>query len=139
MKRRLFIVVTIMAVLGLAAAVYAINSGSPVSEMVSKASCCQKEGADSCPMKARSKGEHKAEHSAKSCCGDSCKMKKGEGAMAAHDGKACCDCCGDSCPMKKGEGHTHGASAVKVSDEAKSECCCSGGSCCCAAKKETEA
>ncbi|HMO80650.1 MAG TPA: hypothetical protein PKD24_07645 [Pyrinomonadaceae bacterium] len=137
MKRRIFVVASIMAVLGLAAAVYALNTGTSVSEIAAKASCCKTEGADSCPMKAKAKGGHMAEHASKSCCGDSCKMKHGERTTASHDGKTCCDCCGDSCPMKNAEGNSDDATAVTGSDSAKTECC--GGACCCAAKKETEA
>lgn len=137
MKNKIFIIATVMAVLGLAAAVYALNGGSAVTDVAAKTSCCKKDGADSCPMKAKEKKEHKSEHASMSCCGDSCMMKKGEGTMSAHDGKACCDCCGDSCPLKaKG----NAATAVKASDSEAGECCCSGGNCCCTAKnKETEA
>jgi hypothetical protein len=75
MKKRLFLVVVALLVLGLGAATFAYKQTNNTTAM----SCCK---GDSCPMKKKdASGKETA-----SCCDD-------------------CDCCkGDSCPMKnKGE------------------------------------
>jgi len=125
MKKKILFAFAILAVLSMAIAAFAYG-GIAVTNVGDKASCCKK---DSCPMKVKgheghdANGEHakmdcckkhdgdhaKAEGKTCDCCGDSCPMKKSDGASATDasaEGKSCCDCCGDSCPMKKGEKDT---------------------------------
>ena len=122
MKKKFIAVFAVIALFMMVIAAYAYTQQT--TTLGDKACCCKGEG-DSCPMKGKShdeKGEHagmscckkhdgehaehaKGEGHSCDCCGDSCPMKKGEGAAVSvstsTDGKSCCDCCGDSCPMKK--------------------------------------
>ena len=105
MKKRIIATFAVLAIFALAIAAYAYtNTNSNVA--ADKHSCCAKK--DSCPMKAKGhegkEGDHKmscckhgnnhAKEEGHSCCGDSCPMKKKDGATAAaSDGKSCCEDC----------------------------------------------
>ena len=145
MKKRTIATLVVLALFALTMVAVAYTR---TSNVVVDKSCCCKSG-DSCPMKAKGhddkKGEHakmsccakhgddhaKGEDHAKaeghSCCGDSCPMKKKDGATAtgasATADHSCCGCCGDSCPMKKKEGTT----ATSATDE---KSCCDDCACC---------
>jgi len=122
MKKKIVALLAIVAVFGLAIAAYAYAQTTAVTAV--KATCCKDHS--SCPMKGKHEG---SEHAGKSCCGDSCPMKKGEAAasmVSVRDAASdCCDCCGDSCPMKKGE-----TTATKVSTSDNGKDCCSDCDCC---------
>ncbi len=110
MRKKIFLAVSMMMVLSIAALAFAYNQSTTASNV--KMDCCKK--SDSCPMKNKS-----AEGKTESCCddancccktGDSCPMKKGDAAKAHHETKdinhdatagehKSCDC---SC-CKKGE------------------------------------
>jgi hypothetical protein len=132
MKNKIFALLAIMAVLGLAIATYAYNRTSNTT--LAKVSCCK--NADSCPMKSKD-GEHGKDHAkgkGHDCCGDSCPMKKDGGDHAKMEGH---NCCGDSCPMKKKDSEAKGT-AVSVSENGKN--CCENCDCCKGkAKPETAA
>ena len=135
MKNKVFALLAILAVFGLAIATYAYNRTSNTT--LAKASCCK--NADSCPMKNKD-GEHGKDHAkgeGHNCCGDSCPMKKGGKAqmtkasissdVTAATGDGCCCCCADSCPMKKKDGEAK-ATAASGSEEGKG--CCDNCDCC---------
>lgn len=109
MKKKIFLAVSMMMVLALAAVAFAYNQAR--TESSAKMDCCKSK--DSCPMKGKS-----ADGKTESCCddancccksGESCPMKKGEAGKANHEMKEMnheaagehknCDC---SC-CKKGE------------------------------------
>ncbi len=104
MKKKLLLALTVVFVLGLAMAAYALNQTNNPNKTAS-ASCCSK--SESCPLK--NKNAQTAEnHSEASCCdnadccckGDSCPMK----VQGETGSSVCCDnCCGGSCPMKSKE------------------------------------
>jgi hypothetical protein len=109
MKKRILLALTAVLVLGLAAAVYALNQTHNSHQRT--ADCCTK--SDSCPMKNQ---RHHTQTTAEkaSCC----------------DMDDCC-CKGDACPMKKNaEKETVSVDLKNVTVAADGENCCSG-SCCC--------
>ena len=111
MKKKVFLVIAAMIVLGLGLAVYAFNSTQTTSQ-TTVAACCSCCG-DSCPMKSKDATVSDVKMTAEnghdcSCCGDSCPMKSSgatasvsstDAKIAAESGHDC-SCCGDSCPMK---------------------------------------
>lgn len=106
MRKKLIASLSILVVFAFAIAAFAYTQNTAP---VALASCCKSK--DSCPMK--SKGhDASSEHVKKDCC-------------KHEEGKAC-DCCGDSCPMKKKDG----ATAASASTEGKDCCdncdCCNG-------------
>lgn len=122
MKTKVIFTITAMFVLGLAVAVYALNTSGPAGN-ASIASCCCCSG-DSCPMKDKDAAVKTGDavHNGCDCCGDaeSCPMKKGDAAAAKTEGHA--DCCpADSCPMmKKGDVSAMADGAAKT--EAMASC-----------------
>ncbi|MEJ7847055.1 MAG: hypothetical protein WKF92_03085 [Pyrinomonadaceae bacterium] len=106
MKKKIFLAVSMMMVLALAAVAFAYNQSA--TNNTAKMDCCKSK--DSCPMKnmsADSKSESCCDD-ANCCCksGDSCPMKTGEAAKASHqmndmnheaaagEHKTCdCSCC----------------------------------------------
>ena len=111
MKKRLIATLSILAVFAFAVAAFAYTQNTIA--VADKPSCCKSK--DSCPMK--SKG-HDANHDAN---GEHAKMD-----CCKHEEGKACDCCGDSCPMKKKEG----AAAASTSTQGKDCCdncdCCKG-------------
>jgi hypothetical protein len=122
MKKRILLALSVVLVLGLVMAVYALNRTNSSNAGVE----------NSCPMKGMN--AQAADHEGKtSCCdkddccckGDSCPMKaQGENASAN-----CCACCGDSCPMKGMNAQATGVDMKNVT-VANGENCCNGGACC---------
>ena len=95
MKRNIFIALAATLVLGLAVAVYALNTTSTVDTSAAVSCCCC--SGDSCPMKdktAVAQNDTADKHEGCCCKGDaaSCPMKK-DGKMAANGEH--------SCPMMK--------------------------------------
>lgn len=101
MKKKILVLVSIVALFALSIAAYAYTQTSEVRENAVACSCCKD---DSCPMK---KKDGSATEKT-SCCddcehckGDSCPMKKKDGShsTASHtehaDGDCCCACCKD--------------------------------------------
>lgn len=133
MKKRILSLFAIVAVLGLAIAVYAYAQTTTAAP-VAAASCC-----DSCPMKNKKDGgEHRKGHEmgeGHKCCGDSCPMKGEHGKSGDHKAKGeAHNCCGDSCPMKKKDGEAKGT-AVSMTEGEKGCCdCCD----CCKGKEKTK-
>ena len=105
MKRKFFIVLTAVFVLGLAMAVYAFNKTN-VADKSAKTSCCSK--TDSCPVKSHNASQTHTNNVA--CC----------------DRDDCCCKTGDACPLKNKEAKTE---AENVS-AAGGESCCNGAGCC---------
>ena len=112
MKKRTIATLVVFALFALTIAAFAYTKTNSV--VANKACCCK--SADSCPMKSKGHEEKGGEHAKMSCCkkhgddhakggehdccGDSCPMKKKDGAAsAAADGKSCCDDC-DCCKEK---------------------------------------
>ena len=103
MKTRFFTILAVFALFAIAA--YALNQDNLPAPQTAKtaasSSCCKKGDKDSCPMKGKDTscckkhGDQEAKHdcSGCDCCGDSCKMKKGDGAAQPGEGKACPDDC----------------------------------------------
>jgi hypothetical protein len=116
MKRRIIGLMVIIAMFGLAIAAFAY---AQETTRATTAACCCKKDSDSCPMKGKGHDD-KGEHAKMSCCskhgGD---HAKGEDHSKA-DGHSC-DCCGDSCPMKKKDGATAVSSDEKSCCE---DCAC---------------
>lgn len=101
MKRKIFIALTAIFVLGLAMAVYAFNQTNTLAKAA--ASCCAK--SDNCPLKNKNAAQTAENRSADSCCDKAdCCCKNGSCPMKSSGEKgsaSCCDnCCGGSCPMK---------------------------------------
>ena len=121
MKKRIILAISMMFILGLTVAAFALSQSTKVNNTA----------ADSCAMKMQTADGAQAKTSCcdkDDCCckGDSCPMKnKGENASAS-----CCSCCGDSCPMKSET--TSDASSVDLQNVtvATGESCCNGGACC---------
>jgi hypothetical protein len=106
MKKKLFLIITVLLFLGIGVAVFAYNKAAAGKQTAMSCCCCK---GDSCPMK----NKDMASMDAKSCCdncdcckGDSCPMKtKGQTTdstttqtvpTAAGDAKTCdCSCCHD--------------------------------------------
>lgn len=106
MRKKIFLAVSMIMVLALAAVAFAYNQSATAN--TAKMDCCKSK--DSCPMKNKS-----ADGKTESCCddancccksGDSCPMKKGDAVKANHemkdmnheaaagDNKNCdCSCC----------------------------------------------
>ncbi len=127
MKKRIILAISMMFILGLTIAAFALSQSNGVN----------KRSADSCAMKTmnaqNADGQSKASCCDKDdcCCkGDSCPMKgQGENASAS-----CCSCCGDSCPMKSKTAETSSVDLKNVT-VATGESCCNGGACCSKNKK----
>ena len=115
MKKRSFLLFTILAVFALAIAAFAYTQSG--TDLNASASCCKK--SDSCPMKANG-NDNNGENKKMSCCA------KHNGEHAKTEGKSCCDCCGDSCPMKKDASAT-APDAVAGTDDKN---CCENCECC---------
>ena len=119
MKKRTIATLVVLALFALTIAAFAYTKTNNV--VAGKACCCK--SADSCPMKGKGHDDKNGEHAKMSCCakhgddhakggdhakaegheccGDSCSMKKKDGATAttATDNKSCCDDC-DCCKEK---------------------------------------
>lgn len=113
MKKKFLILFAVAALLSLALAAYAFTNNSPMVGPTA-ASCCK--GKDSCPMKGKSEHNGGGDHAKMSCC------KKHDGDHAKKEG-ASCDCCGDSCPMKKGDGAAKAEEGKSCCDNCD---CCKG-------------
>ena len=122
-------------VLGLTMAVAGISFAQNASVATGddkQSCCCVSSGGcgDSCDMKKKDGATHHATADDKnSCCGDSCQMMKKNAVRnhaASTDKEGCCGCCGDSCQMK--DGAKTKAQAVNTAGD-KHECCCCGDSC----------
>lgn len=125
MKKKLIASLSILAVFAFAIAAFAYTQNVNLSAPSASSSLSK----DSCPMKMKGH-EGSGEHGKMSCC------KKHDGQHA--EGQSC-DCCGDSCPMKKGEGAAATAASTSATDSAN--CCdncddCDNCDCC---KGKTEA
>jgi len=118
MKKRIIATFAILALFALAIAAFAYTKSNSVE---STKSCCCKKADDSCPMKSKGHDNKSGEHEM-SCC-----KKHGEDHAKGTDhakteGHSSCDCCGDSCPMKKKDG----AAAVSTDGKSccdDCECC----------------
>ncbi|HEY5837591.1 MAG TPA: hypothetical protein VIT19_01065 [Pyrinomonadaceae bacterium] len=116
-------------VLGLTIALAGVSFAQSTKQATSddKHSCCcmSSEGCgDSCQMKKKEGAKNHVTTNTEGCCGccgDSCQMMKKEGAKnhATSNAKGCC---GDSCQMKGS------ATATAKADSDKHQCCC-GDSC----------
>lgn len=106
MKKKFIASLSILAVFVFAFAAFAYTQNT--TAIADKPSCCKSK--DSCPMKSNGHDAN-GEHAKMNCC-------------KHEEGKAC-DCCGDSCPMKKKDG-----AAASASTEGKECCdncdCCKG-------------
>jgi hypothetical protein len=114
--KRLILAISVLLVLGLAAAAIAYNR-SAVAETAMSCSCCS---GDSCPMK--------KDGATASCCDDGC-CKDGSCAMK-KDGAVSADMPADCPMMKKGDG----SHATMTAEEHQGKSCCCA---CCKAKQST--
>ena len=119
--KRLILAISVLLVLGLAAAAIAYNR-SAVSETATMSCCCC--SGDSCPMK-------KDAAATASCCDDGC-CKDGSCAMK-KDGAVSADMPADCPMMKKGE-----ASHATMTAEEHQAMQAEGKSCCCACCKDKQ-
>ena len=121
--KRLILAISVLLVLGLAAAAIAYNQ-NVVAETAMSCGCCS---GDSCPMK--KDGAAAASCCDDSCCKDgSCAMKKGDGATGEMPA---------DCPMmKKKDGEASHATMTEAEHQAMQadgkSCSCA----CCKAKKD---
>lgn len=107
MKRRILIVISVIALFAFTIAAYAYTRSSVATERAISCCCCE---GDSCPMKKK-----EASDSERASCCDNCDS-----------------CKGDACPMKKTEGaSTTAAEAHKEAGTHAEGCSCS----CCKDKK----
>ena len=121
MKKKIILALSVMFILGLTVAVFALSQAKNINTSAAAESCAM--------MSQNAGGEAKTSccDKADCCCkGDSCPMKNnGENASA----NCCSNCCGDSCPMKNKSSEAAGVDMKNVS-VAVGESCCSGGACC---------
>ena len=87
MKKRIFLAISMLMVLALAAVAFAYNQSATAN--TAKMDCCKSK--DSCPMKNKdAAGKTEACCDDANCCcktGDSCPMKKGDAIKANHEMK----------------------------------------------------
>src|SRR6187431_684946 len=123
--KRLILAISVLLVLGLAAAAIAYNR-TAVSETAMSCCCCS---GDSCPMKKDSASGETASCCDNGCCKDgSCAMKK-DGAASAEHMPA-------DCPMMK---HKDGeALHATMTEEQHQAMQADGKSCCCACCKDNQ-
>ena len=121
--KRLILSISLLLVLGLAAAAIAYTTNNNVTgNEVAVSSCCCK--GDSCPMKKNAAGEHV------SCCDEDC-CKDGKCSMHSKDGAMN----HDSCPMKGKDGASHEGMTAEQHQAMMAE----GKSCCCPCCKKKDA
>ncbi len=125
MKKRIILAISVMFILGLTVAAFALSQSSKLNNTATTT--------DSCAMKMQSVADGgQAKDSccdkADCCCkGDACPMKKqGENASAS----CCSNCCGDSCPMKNKTSETSSVDMKNVTVATGDSCCQKGASCC---------
>ena len=121
--KRLILAISVLLVLGLAAAAIAYNR-TAVAETAMSCCCCS---GDSCPMKKDSASKDTASCCKDGCCKDgTCAMKK-DGAGSAEQMPA-------DCPMmKKKDGQASHATMTEAEHQAMQA---DGKSCCCACCKD---
>ena len=121
MKKKIFLVFSVMMVLGLAVAIFALNTSSRTERTAMSCCCCS---GDSCPLKdknAAARSDAAATTDGCSCCGDSCPMKKSNDAKT---GSASGDM--KDCPMMKAHAGDTMRHDAKVGEDGKAHSC----SCC---------
>ena len=124
--KRIILAISVLLVLGLAAAAIAYNRASNVEAAAASCCCCS---GDSCPMKKDGAAKDTGPCCGDDCCqkGESCPMKNSDAKMAEHP---------DNCPMKNQAAHAEHATMTEAEHQAMQAdgkaCCCS----CCGSKSD---